>query len=247
MQDPTDVVGRRIVAYIIDTIILLVVVGVAFFALAESDPFAFGGDAGDRIGRAFGEADPDTDFDGAWSFSEAVGGFIGVDEDEFEITVRIVEGGAFWAVNGIGLAAALGLLVLLQGASGKTPGKAMLGLTTVAADGSPPGIGRAALRYLVLFVDAGLLFLPGLIAALASKGHRRLGDMAAGTYVVRSAAAGQPVVLDGPGAAAPPPAYATTATPPDAQWDAARGAWIRWDGSQWVQHDPATGSWRPIS
>jgi hypothetical protein len=75
--------------------------------------------------------------------------------------------------------------------------------------------------------------------------------MAAGTYVVRNAAAGQPIHLPGTGAA---PAYAMAPSAPvgppsaDAQWDQARQAWIRWDGTAWTQHDPnVPGGWRPIS
>lgn len=253
-RDPTAVVGRRIVAYIIDSIIVFGLTLVAFFVLAESDPEAFDDDQVESINAAFGQfADDDSSFQSAWDLGEAAGGFISFDEDDFSVDIRIVEGGSFWAVNAIGVGAGLLLLVVLQGATGKTPGKALLGITTVAADGSPPGIGRAVVRWLLLIVDA-FCILPGLITSLVSKGHRRIGDMAAGTYVVRADAAGQPVQLD-----APAPAYTASAYPPqapttggqpaaDAQWDAARQAWIRWDGTAWTQYDPSVpGGWRPIS
>ena len=249
-RDPTAVIGRRIVAYIIDSVIVFGITVISFFALAESNPFAFDEDANARIGRAFERSvDDDTDFQTTWDLGEAVGGYVSVNDD-FEFDIRIVEGGSFWAVNAIGFGGAILVLVLLQGATGKTPGKAMLGITTVDANGRPPGIGRALLRWLLLFVDA-FFILPGLITSLASKGHRRIGDMAAGTYVIRADAAGQPVQLDQPayatGGYEPAPAYAG---PPagDAQWDPARQAWIRWDGTAWTQHDPTVpGGWRPIS
>ena len=37
MTDPTAVMGRRIVAYIVDSIIVFAIFGVAFFALADSN------------------------------------------------------------------------------------------------------------------------------------------------------------------------------------------------------------------
>jgi uncharacterized RDD family membrane protein YckC len=233
--------GRRIAAYAIDTALLFVVTLIAFFALAESDPFSFDEDTGDRITRAFG--DLDSDFQSTWDFGEQVGGFISIDDGEIDI--QIVEGGSFWAVTAVSLGGTVALLVLMQGLTGRTPGKALVGITTVDAAGTTPGVGRAFVRTLLLIVDAFFL-LPGLISSLTSKGHKRIGDMAAGTFVVRSTAAGQPVVVGAPQYSQPPMAYGGPA--PDAQWDPARQAWIRWDGATWTQYDPTIpGGWRPIS
>ncbi len=252
MGDPTSVVGRRIVAYIVDSIIIFAIFVVAFLALAESDLTNFDADTLERIDEAFGDSDADDEFLSTWDIGRAVGGFVTFDDDE--LNIGIVEGGSFWAVTLVGLAASVGFLILMQGATGATPGKAMLGIRTVREDGQPPGLGKAIVRWLLLFVDA-FLILPGLITALASKGHRRIGDMAAGTYVVRKEAAGQPIVVGGTAAMAPPGGYAATAyaTAPipqqpaaDAQWDAARGAWIRWDGTAWVGYDPTTGGWNQL-
>ena len=66
----------------------------------------------------------------------------------------------------------------------------------VRPDGGRPGIGKARGRTLLLIIDTISLILPlGLWVAMFSRGHRRIGDMAAGTYVVKSRYAGRPVVL----------------------------------------------------
>jgi uncharacterized RDD family membrane protein YckC len=69
---------------------------------------------------------------------------------------------------------------------GSTPGKAALRLRVICATGEPVGLQESAVRNLVRIAD----FLPGAyvlggICAMASRDGRRLGDMAAGTIVVR--------------------------------------------------------------
>jgi len=69
--------------------------------------------------------------------------------------------------------------------SGRTPGKAALGLAAVRDDGTPLGWSESLLRNLLRAAD----FLPGtylvgLLAALANPEFKRLGDLAAGTLVV---------------------------------------------------------------
>ncbi|MDF9747514.1 RDD family protein [Natrinema salsiterrestre] len=72
---------------------------------------------------------------------------------------------------------------------GRTPGKVNRGLLVVTADGRPCTYRASAVRNLLLYVD--LLGVPplviGLLSALVTDG-RRLGDLAAGTIVVRSTA-----------------------------------------------------------
>jgi len=71
--------------------------------------------------------------------------------------------------------------VIVQGRTGWTPGKRAMRLRCVEeATGEPPGRGRAMLRYALWLVDG----LGGALVAFFSEGHRRLGDMAAGTVVV---------------------------------------------------------------
>jgi uncharacterized RDD family membrane protein YckC len=81
----------------------------------------------------------------------------------------------------------LGWFCAFEATVGRTPGKAALGLRVVGVDGTPARFVQAFLRALVGIVD--FLLLPfGFIAVtscLLSPQDQRLGDMAAGTLVVR--------------------------------------------------------------
>jgi uncharacterized membrane protein SpoIIM required for sporulation/uncharacterized RDD family membrane protein YckC len=70
---------------------------------------------------------------------------------------------------------------------GRTPGKKRLGIRVVMATGHPVTFGAAATRNLVRIVDAqpGLSFGVGFLFVLFHGQNKRLGDMAAGTIVVR--------------------------------------------------------------
>jgi len=69
---------------------------------------------------------------------------------------------------------------------GQTPGKQVLGVRVVLEDGSPIGFRAAAIRNLLLIVDGPLtLYTVGAISIVLSKKDQRLGDLAAGTIVVR--------------------------------------------------------------
>lgn len=97
--------------------------------------------------------------------------------------------------GGAGAAAASVVLFLLlfgydvffeTRASGRTPGKRRAGLRVVLADGRPVTFSASALRTVVRLVD----FLPGAyltgaVAILVTRRNQRLGDLAAGTLVVR--------------------------------------------------------------
>ncbi|HEX8703132.1 MAG TPA: RDD family protein [Myxococcaceae bacterium] len=70
--------------------------------------------------------------------------------------------------------------------NGQTPGKRMMGIRVVRSDGSPVGLYESAVRNLLRAVD----FLPGIyaigcITMLFNAQHRRLGDLVAGTLLVR--------------------------------------------------------------
>ncbi len=70
--------------------------------------------------------------------------------------------------------------------SGQTPGKRWVGIRVVRLDGAPVGFFESAVRNLLRLVD----FLPGLYGAgvvtmLVNPLHRRLGDLAAGTVLIR--------------------------------------------------------------
>jgi len=69
---------------------------------------------------------------------------------------------------------------------GRTPGKAVLGLRVVTVEGAPVRLRHAAIRSALGIVD----FLLGVgtvavLCALATRQSQRLGDLAAGTIVVR--------------------------------------------------------------
>ncbi len=77
--------------------------------------------------------------------------------------------------------------------NGSTPGKRLLGLRVIAANGAPVGWLAAMARNLLRVVD----MLPfgyaiGLLASFADPWGRRLGDMVAGTLVVHTPRAGTP-------------------------------------------------------
>lgn len=80
---------------------------------------------------------------------------------------------------------------------GRTPGKRTQGLRVVTVNGSPAGWGPILLRNLIRIVD----FLPsfygiGAIVMLVSRRSQRLGDLAAGTVVVRHHKAPDPLPVD---------------------------------------------------
>lgn len=68
---------------------------------------------------------------------------------------------------------------------GRSPGKYALGLTTVRDDGGPITVRHSVIRHLVGFVEFYLLQgAPAIVAAMIHPRAKRLGDMAAGTYVM---------------------------------------------------------------
>ena len=117
---------------------------------------------------------------------------------------------------------------MLQGIVGASVGKLILGLRVVNAQGETCGVGRAFVRWIFLLVD-GFCFLVGLIVALATHPHRRVGDFVAGTYVVALASVGRPIASAPAGAAvsryadpAPPGWTPPGAAPPPPGWGADR-------------------------
>lgn len=160
--------------------------------------------------------------------------------------------------------------MVVEGLAGGSPGKLIVGLRVLRPDGTPAGVGKALIRFALWIVD-GLPYcfpLVALIVGSASTGHRRVGDMAAGTFVVGKAHQGRPVSVPGltPPAAyagyAPAPGgyggYGTTpggtggdATGPTQAWtpgteapaSAAYGP--QWDAARntYIQWDPDRGSW----
>ncbi|MDQ3987114.1 MAG: RDD family protein [Actinomycetota bacterium] len=100
-------------------------------------------------------------------------------------------------------------------ASGRTPGKAALGIRVVREGGRPCGFLAATIRNVMRLVD----FLPsgyliGIVSVLATAKNQRVGDIAAGTIVVRDRNA--PAYRGSIGTPAAPP----SAAPPSVSgWD----------------------------
>lgn len=67
---------------------------------------------------------------------------------------------------------------------GQTVGKYAMKTRVVMADGSSPTAGALFLRYVCEIVDIWMSCL-GLVFILATRRHQRLGDLAAGTMVIR--------------------------------------------------------------
>jgi hypothetical protein len=171
--------GRRVVAYIIDFCIAGIVLVGLFLATADTqDKAEFG-----LTGVTLCDDVRDTE-----NVSLCF---------ENDDTIFTVTGGSAVAVFVVPLVISFANYVLLQGATGATVGKYVLGLRVVEGSGGNAGIGRSFVRWLLLIVDTLCLVL-GLIVALATKPHRRVGDFVAGTYVIGKDDVGRPIV-PGPG------------------------------------------------
>ncbi len=74
---------------------------------------------------------------------------------------------------------------------GQTLGKRLLNLRTIRLDGASPGFSEFGLRWLLKIVDVWMTAvillpgLPGMIAMIVGKKGQRLGDLSAGTSVVK--------------------------------------------------------------
>jgi uncharacterized RDD family membrane protein YckC len=180
--------GRRVVAFIVDGVLLTAVFAGLFFALANHTDQAVSL-TGTNLHITFNN---DTYY------------LEGGDASSFyvvELLVGLLYGG------------------VIQGLTGGTIGKLLCGIRVMREDGSRPGIGRGVLRWVLLIVDDFPYIIPmltGFIVALTNDRRQRVGDLAAGTFVVRAGTAGVPVRTAMPATvAAPPPAPAPgTPAPP---------------------------------
>ena len=94
------------------------------------------------------------------------------------------------AAAGVGVLITVLLLVVyptvMETVSGRTVAKMMLGLRTLRDDGGPISFRHALTRHLVGLIEVyALLGSPALVCGLLNRRSKRLGDLAAGTYVVR--------------------------------------------------------------
>jgi uncharacterized RDD family membrane protein YckC len=203
-SDPTAVMGRRTGAWIVDFLLWLVLG--AFLGPTPLSPLAEYVDTND---------------------------FPGVDCEDVQrvndVSSCIEVGDRLYFVEGSD--AAIGFVVAwiiaplayaaVQGATGRSPGKALFGVRVVDEFGSPPGFGKSLVRTLLWVVDGIPCIIPlvGFITGLTSNGHRRVGDMAAKTFVVGKDHSGPVIVAGLPTAATqgyPGAAYGT----PGQQWGA---------------------------
>lgn len=265
--DPTAVMGRRILAYLLDTLLaLLIIVPVGYPMLRDAVDTTHHVDeaAASQVCDIYNDTDRGTLGDQRTRGAND-GICVNVGDTTYVLTQSDIED-----VQGpltlLGLGFALVNLILLQGLVGGSVGKLALGLRVVRADGRRIGIGWAVLRWVLLFVDSFCCAIIGLVTAFSSKGHRRVGDMAAGTFVVRRDQMGTPLTIpgltapvhqpyppyQGGGAAGWPagPAATSSWTPPGDATTVAPGSAAGADGPTWdaarnayIQWDPAQGAW----
>lgn len=82
---------------------------------------------------------------------------------------------------------------------GQTVGKRLLGLRVVSSEGATITFGQAAVRNLVRIIDIlPGCYLVGGCSALVDRHGRRLGDLAAGTLVVRQRSSPRPATVLAP-------------------------------------------------
>ena len=68
---------------------------------------------------------------------------------------------------------------------GQTLGKKIMNMRVVRADGSRPSLGAYIMRWMLFLVDGPMTSFMGLIPMVLTKSNQRLGDLAAGTVVVK--------------------------------------------------------------
>ena len=219
MQKPTQVVGRRVAAFVIDSLIWAAIIAISWYALTK-------------------DVSPAPCLGGGIEIGGKCRGFVASESGNRTVWLLIVA------------IATIGIFIVQQGLTGRTPGKALLGIKVINAQGERPGIGRTIVREILWVVDGWIV---ALIAALASQNNQRLGDMVGGTYVVDKNYTG---AIGGaqPGYAGPPPSGQPLAAPPPAQpqqpeqggqpanWylDPHGQARLRyWDGQRWTEHTSA--------
>jgi len=168
-RDPTDVVGRRIFAFILDTILITAIVVIVAALVAKRYTNAPSGSC--------------------VTLREQSTGVTCVQIGSHVYSVSGARMSLLWFA---GLASAFLDFVVLPGVTGASIGKLMLGLRTVDANGALCGFGKAFGRTILLIVD--LFFLIGLFIMIGSRPHKRIGDNVAGTFVVDASDVGNPVV-----------------------------------------------------
>ena len=104
--------------------------------------------------------------------------------DVGRVPIRVV------IIAGASLLIVIGYFVLFEMIwDGQSPGKRMAGLRVIRTDGTPIAIGDSLVRNILRLVDLiPVYYTVGIIAIFFSKRCQRLGDLAAGTIVVKERA-----------------------------------------------------------
>jgi hypothetical protein len=68
---------------------------------------------------------------------------------------------------------------------GQSVGKMVMNTRVVKVDGSTPTLGAYLLRWLLFLIDGPMFSCLGLIPIAVTRNHQRLGDLAAGTMVIK--------------------------------------------------------------
>ena len=266
LTDPTKVMGSRIGAYIVDAVLISILLVGTLFVLdagkAHTIPATSPAEAartcsGFNSQHGSTETAPDGTVRSGDYFCWVSGSNTRLINRDDLRTIQVHS----WLV---GAALSFLDLVALQVLVGASIGKLLFGLRVVTLNGRRAGWGRNLVRWPLLVVDAACCWLPGLISSFNSKGHKRIGDMAAGTFVVHRSAEGRLLGIPGlipdhvlaqlalaqaAAASMPVPAPSNRPTTADEPvFDPSRNTYVRYDpaGGAWFQWDDVTQEWVPI-
>jgi uncharacterized RDD family membrane protein YckC len=105
--------------------------------------------------------------------------------------------------------------------SGRTPGKLINGLRVVRVEGHPVTFLTSAIRNIIRPIDfLPSVYLLGAVVILATRKNQRVGDVVAGTIVVRDGSHG--LRRGSRRSADPPPPVRDVEVPPHGAWDTSR-------------------------
>lgn len=124
---------------------------------------------------------------------------------------------AAWAIFGdvgaaiVSAASLLSVVVLYNvifevAGGGRTLGHRAAGLRVVTDSGAPVGLRASLIRNTIRIVELAFFYIPSVISILVTAGNQRLGDIAAGTLVIRDAHAPR---YETPKTTVPPAQFAT--------------------------------------
>ena len=68
---------------------------------------------------------------------------------------------------------------------GQTLGKMVMNMRVIKLDGTTPTIGSYLMRWLLYIIDGPLTSFAGIVVIILTRNNQRLGDMAAGTVVIK--------------------------------------------------------------